>query len=52
MSVNDQMQAGMAEATRLTRERRLEEATALIRRTLRGTFVPAADTGDGPKEPI
>jgi pimeloyl-ACP methyl ester carboxylesterase len=42
----------MADATRLTREGRLEGATALIRRTLRGAFVPAADTGDGPKEPI
>jgi poly(hydroxyalkanoate) depolymerase family esterase len=50
--VNDQMQAGMADATRLTREGRLEGATALIRRTLRGAFVPAADTGDGPREPI
>ena len=50
--MNDQMQAGMAEATRLTREGRLGEATALIRRTFGGVFVPAADTADGPNEPI
>src|SRR5260370_11750736 len=32
--MNDRMQAGMAEATRLTRAARLAEATALILRTL------------------
>ncbi len=44
--MNDRMQAGMAEATRLTRAGRLAEATALIRRTLAGvsaTNVPAAE---------
>jgi poly(hydroxyalkanoate) depolymerase family esterase len=50
--LSDQMQAGMAEATRLTREGRLEEATALIQRTLGGAFVPAAETADGPNERI
>src|SRR5215210_1658231 len=53
MSVNDQMQSGMAEATRLTQQGRLEEATAAIQRALGGTFVPATkpeDSGrpDGP----
>ncbi len=38
--MNDQMQAAMAEATRLTRAGRLAEATALIQRTLGG--MPAA----------
>jgi hypothetical protein len=34
------MQAGMAEATRLTREGRLAEATAVIQNTLGGRFAP------------
>ena len=34
--MNDQMQAAMAEATRLTRSGRIAEATALIQRTLGG----------------
>jgi poly(hydroxyalkanoate) depolymerase family esterase len=38
--MNDSMYAGMVEATRLTREGRLAEATALILRTLGGTQVP------------
>jgi poly(hydroxyalkanoate) depolymerase family esterase len=38
--VNDQMQAAMAEATRLTRAGRLAEATALIQRTLGGISAP------------
>jgi len=49
--VNNQMQDGMAEAMRLTREGRLAEATALIQRTLGGpfggTFGPVASP-DGP----
>jgi hypothetical protein len=36
------MQEGMAEATRLTRAGRLEEATALIQRTLGGGISPGA----------
>ena len=39
--MNDQMQAAMAEATRLTRAGRLAEATALIQRTLGGMSAPA-----------
>ncbi len=45
--MRDQMQAGMAEATRLTREGRLAEATAIIQRALGGTFTPAASEGSG-----
>ncbi len=40
--MGDYMQDGMAEATRLTREGRLAEATAVIQRTLGGTFVPVS----------
>ena len=49
--MSDQMQSGMAEATRLTREGRLAEATEVIQRALRGDFsgVPA-DAPDGPVE--
>src|SRR5215210_4883909 len=43
--MNDQMQNGMAEATRLTQQGRLEEATAAIQRALGGTFVPAREPG-------
>ena len=48
-----QMHSGMAEATRLTQQGRLEEATAAIQRALGGDFVPAAqeDPGDT-NEPI
>jgi poly(hydroxyalkanoate) depolymerase family esterase len=49
--LNDQMQAGMAEATRLTREGRLAEATAVIQRTLGGRFGPGASP-DRADEPI
>jgi poly(hydroxyalkanoate) depolymerase family esterase len=49
--MNDQMQNGMAEATRLTRQGRLDEATAAIQRALGGTFVPAAQE-DSSDEPI
>jgi poly(hydroxyalkanoate) depolymerase family esterase len=44
--MNDQMQAGMAEVTRLTRQGQLAEATAVIQRTLRSTFAPAASPAD------
>jgi poly(hydroxyalkanoate) depolymerase family esterase len=46
MTVNDQMQRGMAEATRLTRQGHLEEATAAIQRTLGGKFFHASSPGD------
>jgi poly(hydroxyalkanoate) depolymerase family esterase len=46
--LNDRMQAGMAEATRLTREGRLDEATAVIQNTLGGRFAPP----DAPEEPV
>jgi poly(hydroxyalkanoate) depolymerase family esterase len=49
--LNDQMQAGMAEATRLTREGRLAEATAVIQRTLGGRFAPP-DAPAETEEPI
>ena len=55
MSVNDQMQSGMAvEATRLTQQGRLDEATAAIQRALGGTFIPAKEPGSsgGADEPI
>lgn len=44
--MNDRIQAGMAEATRLTRAGRLAEATALIQHTRKGvsaTNVSAAE---------
>ena len=50
--MRDQMQAGMAEATHLTHEGRLAEATAVIQRALGGTYAPAVssdDPGDGDK---
>jgi poly(hydroxyalkanoate) depolymerase family esterase len=54
--VNDHIHPGIAEATRLTQQGRLDEATAAIQRALGGTFTPAAqeDTGDtnGPIEVI
>jgi poly(hydroxyalkanoate) depolymerase family esterase len=49
--MNDQMQSGIAEATRLTRQGRLDEATAAIQRALGGTFAPMKEpggSGDGP----
>ncbi|HET7273184.1 MAG TPA: PHB depolymerase family esterase [Rubrobacter sp.] len=51
--MNDQMQNIMAEATRLTQQGRLDEATAAIQRALGGTFAPAAweDSGNS-DEPI
>jgi hypothetical protein len=51
--MRDQMNSGISEATRLTREGRLAEATALIQRTLGGTFAQAPSDGpDGAEEPI
>ena len=52
--MNDQMQNGMAEATRLTQQGRLDEATAAIQRALGGTFAPGVlqeDSGNA-DEPI
>jgi poly(hydroxyalkanoate) depolymerase family esterase len=45
MTVNDQMHRGMAEATRLTRQGHLEEATAAIQRALGGKLFPASSPG-------
>src|SRR5829696_4427368 len=51
--MNDQMHTGIAEATRLTQQGRLDEATAAIQRALGGTFAPAAKEGPGDtNEPI
>jgi poly(hydroxyalkanoate) depolymerase family esterase len=51
--MNDQMHTGIAEATRLTQQGRLDEATAAIQRALGGTFAPAAQEGSGDtNEPI
>src|SRR5215210_9232356 len=44
--MRDQMQDGMAEATRLVSQGRLAEATALIQRTLGGAPTPAASPDD------
>lgn len=49
--MDDRMRAGMAEATRLTREGRIAEATALIQQTLRGAF-PANGTTVTPDDNI
>ena len=49
--MNYQMPNGMAEATRLTQQGRLEEATAAIQRSLGGASFPtrgSGGTGDGP----
>jgi poly(hydroxyalkanoate) depolymerase family esterase len=51
--MNDQMHTGIAEATRLTQQGRLDEATAAIQRALGGTSAPAAQEGPGDtNEPI
>jgi hypothetical protein len=51
--MNYQMHTGIAEATRLTQQGRLDEATAAIQRALGGTFAPAAQEGPGDtNEPI
>ena len=51
--MNDQIHPGIAEATRLTQQGRLDEATAAIQRALGGTYAPPAqeDTGDA-NEPM
>ena len=49
--MGNEMQSGMAEAARLTREGRLTEATDVIQRALRGEFSPVdSDEGEGPME--
>ena len=50
--MNEQMQSGMEEATRLTRQGRLDEATAAIQRALGGTFVPTEEPGRSGEGPI
>ncbi len=52
--MRDQLHTGMAEATRLTREGRLEEATNVIQRTLGGRFAPetSPDASGGSDESI
>ena len=46
--MGNEMQSGMAEAARLTREGQLAEATDVIQRVLRGEFSPASsDEADG-----
>src|SRR5215208_852049 len=51
--MNDQMHTGIAEATRLTQQGRLDEAIAAIQRALGGTFAPAAQESPGnTNEPI
>src|SRR5215212_8957648 len=40
--MNDHMHTGISEATRLTQQGRLDEATAAIQRALGGTSAPAA----------
>ena len=40
--INGHIHPGIAEATRLTQQGRLDEATAAIQRSLGGTFAPAA----------
>ena len=50
--MRDQFQGGMAEATRLTREGRLAEATALIQRTLGGGHVSAPKNTNDFDEPM
>jgi poly(hydroxyalkanoate) depolymerase family esterase len=50
--MNEQMLSGMEEATRLTRQGRLEEATAAIQNVLGGTFVPAKEPGRSDEGPI
>ena len=54
MRMRDWMQAGMVEATRLTRQGRLVEATAVIQRTLRCAPAPGASPKDSASasEPI
>ena len=50
--MNDHMQAGMAEATRLTRAGRLVEATQIIQRTLKGEPAPGMSRVEPDNAPI
>ena len=50
--MNDHMQAGMAEATRLTRAGRLVEATRIIQRTLKGEPAPGVSRAEPNSAPI
>jgi poly(hydroxyalkanoate) depolymerase family esterase len=50
--MKDKTHAGIAEATRLTRQGRLDEATAAIQRALGGKLVPAKDGPGDTNEPI
>jgi hypothetical protein len=50
--MRDQMHSGMAEATRLTQQGRLDGATAAIQRALGGTFVPTEGPGGSSDGPI
>src|ERR671911_172822 len=50
--MNEQMQSGMEEATRLTRQGRLDEATAAIQRALGGRFAPTEQPGRSGEGPI
>src|SRR5688572_2983854 len=51
--MKDKMYAGIAEATRLTQQGRLDEATSAIQRALGGKLLPAAKEGPGDtNEPI
>jgi poly(hydroxyalkanoate) depolymerase family esterase len=52
MNTNDYMQNGMSEATRLTQQGRLDEATAAIQRALGGTFVPTSKPGPDAERPV
>ena len=48
--MNDHMHTGISEATRLTQQGRLDEATAAIQRALGGTSAPAAQEDPGDAE--
>ena len=50
--MSDQMHSGITEATRLTSQGRLDEATAAIQRALGGTFVPTGEPGGSGNGPI
>ena len=50
--MNNQMHRGMAEATRLTRLGRLDEATVAIQRALGDTLVPTGEPGGSGNGPI
>jgi poly(hydroxyalkanoate) depolymerase family esterase len=50
--MSDQMHSSIAEATRLTQQGRLDEATAAIQRALGGAFVPTREPGGSDERPI